>query len=854
LPGHEVQTLLPRDILSLARVFPVLRRVEAVAAAPQRSFEVPDPQELRRRAFAALRELLARLGDRRPLVLSIDDLQWGDADSAALLAELLRPPDPPVLLLLVAYRSEGAATSPVLRGLAVLGEGEGTTVERRDLAVEALAPEDAQSLAAILLDPGDPAREEHAAVIAWESGGNPFFVAELVRHLQASIGPGADLAFGEEITLDRVLWARILRLPEEIRRLLEIIAVAGRPIGALEACRAAEVEGDGRGALSTLGTYRLVRSTGPTDQDAVETYHDRVRETAVAHLAPATLASHHHRLAQVLSRSGLADPEVLATHYEGAGESEKAGEYYAIAAAQAAKLLAFDRAVKLYQRALDLRPRSLPEGYRLRADLGDALANAGRGAEAAAQYLVASEAGPRGESLDLRCKATRQLLISGNIDEGLGVLDGVLRSVGLRLPSTHLGALGSMLLSRLRVRLRGFHFLARDQCEIKVDDLRRIDIFWSVASGLGLVDFARGLDFHSRHLLLALRAGEPRRIAKSLAWEAARTSVAGVFKRDRTARVLRTCELLSTYIDDEYIKAFIKMSQGCAAYLEECWTTAYASLSSAETLFTSSCTGVAWELDTTRTFSLWSLIYKGSLAELSRRLPVLLREAEERGDLYFLMNLSTYIMSIAMVGNDEPGAARDALSRVTQRWSQRGFHIQHHNVLLATVILDLYEGKGSAAWTYIAERWPAYRKSLLLHAQHVRIDVNQLWARSALAVATKSADPNPFLSEAERTARRLDRERAPWATAHARYIRAGIAAIRGNRSKAVTLLTEAAQWYEAAEMLLYAAAVRRRSGELAGGDEGRAQITAADRWMMDQGIRKPDRITAMYVPGFPDPE
>ena len=110
------------------------------------------------------------------------------------------------------------------------------------------------------------------------------------------------------------------------------------------------------------------------------------------------------------------------------------------------------------------------------------------------------------------------------------------------------------------------------------------------------------------------------------------------------------------------------------------------------------------------------------------------------------------------------------------------------------------------------------------------------------------ADPGPLLRSAERDARRLDREGMAWSKALAHPIRAGVAAARGDTSRAATLFAEAVTQLEAVDMNLYAAASRRRLGEILGGDEGRAQVERADSWMRQQGIQNPARMADVFAP------
>ncbi|MBC8070324.1 MAG: AAA family ATPase, partial [Deltaproteobacteria bacterium] len=101
---RQVEAMLPRDVQSLARIFPVLRGVPAIALATGRREPEYDPITARRRAIAALGDMLARIADRRRLVVHIDDFQWADHDSAVLLGGVLRQLDPPALLLVLGVR------------------------------------------------------------------------------------------------------------------------------------------------------------------------------------------------------------------------------------------------------------------------------------------------------------------------------------------------------------------------------------------------------------------------------------------------------------------------------------------------------------------------------------------------------------------------------------------------------------------------------------------------------------------------------------------------------------------------------------------------------------------------------
>ena len=834
VPALELEGLAPRDSMALARLFPVLRQVEAFTSARRRAVVAPNPQELRRRAFGALRELCARLADRQPLIVCIDDVQWGDADSAQLIASLLRPPDAPAALLLIGHRSEDAEESEFLRELS----GAATaSIDVRHIEVGPLAPDEARRLARAHLVKLD-IDEERLDWLVRESQGIPFFVEELARAAREESESNAP----SSPEMGGLLRARLSRLLEPAARLLSIIAVAGRPVPQDLAMRAAEV--DDPAMLQVLKAATLVRTRMVAGTRLLESYHDRVRETAFAMLSPDEVRERHHRLAVVYEASPTPDPEALAQHLAGAGDALRAAEFAVIAAQRAEQALAFERAAQLYRMALALDPAC---GRHVRVALGEALAHAGRGAEAADALLSAVEGAPPAEGLDLRGRAAAQLLFAGHMDRGLALLEEILGHIGMHMARTPGRAILSLAWQRAGLKLRGLGFKERHESELPATQLKKVDVTFAVAEGLGTADPIRAADFHARHLRLALDAGELRRVMRALCGEVAFLTVRGVSASKRRIDLCQRIDEMATRLGDPASLGLAAGARGVSAINIGLFAEACTFLGKAEQIFRDQCTGHRWEIATAQIFGLFAAVLQGRVREVIQRFPVLLEEAGARGDLYTATTLQAALGFYVPLARDEPEAAYRAIEDALGRWSAAGFTLQHANGLNSLTYVDLYSGDPARALARVRATWPAVKKSLLLRVEVMRSLLMSLLGRATLAEGARTGS-SALVDEADRIGAQMAREPALHCIGNGLAVRACCAIVRADRAAALPLLAEAEAMLERAELGLNLVMLRRAHGRFIGGAEGDAMVSAADTFMRAEGLQVPERIVRMFAP------
>ncbi len=855
LPRVEVEALLPRDVRALTRLFPVLERVEAIAEAPSRRSAPPDPAEQRRRAFTALKELLARIADRRPLVVHIDDLQWGDADSAALLLDLVRPPEPPAMLLIGAFRREDEAHGGLLAEL--LGPAPELVTRPISLdrpvmiTMDRLDPSESRELAARLVAEarGAAPDPDEVEAIAQEAGGHPFLLEVLARHAgkgRRAVGPPS---------LDEVLAQRFDVLPANARRLVEVVAVAGQPVRTAVALRAAGIGPDEEAsALDVAKKSNFLRSAA--SEATLEPYHDRIRRVALAGLDGEALAARHRGLALALELLAPEDVDTLFQHFSACGETDAARGYALLAGDRAAQVFAFDRAAGLYFTALALigeAPRA--EERRIQARLADALAHAGRGTEAAHLFLRSAEGATAEVRLDRSRRAAEQFLYAGRFREGLAALSEVLQALGRPLAATPDEAMRRVDEQRRRLLARGLAFTPRREDQVPPEALRDLDALGAVATGLGLIDTVRGADFQLAFLLKALEVGEPRRVARALAMEVSYVAAAGAEHQTHTQRLTRAAVELAQRLRDPHVVGLAALSIGLTAHLSGDWPKARAQLERTERLLSERCHGATWELGTTRAFLLGALGYLGELRELSARTAAVISDAEARGNLFAATMARAGHGILAWLIRDQADEGERQLDAVMAEWPADAFFVPHFLAIRARVDLDLYRGRAESADARLDEAKAAFRASKLVGSQYLRIDGMWLRVRTCIALARAEATKAPgsprvgqLLEHAEHRIRSLEAEALPWPSALALLGAGLVARARGDRARAEELLSAAAATLDARSMALYAAAARHRLGEARDDAAGRALIASADAWLRAQGVRDPARLLDMLAP------
>jgi tetratricopeptide (TPR) repeat protein len=305
--------------------------------------------------FDAVTDAFAAAAVTRPVVLVIDDLQWADASSIRLLRFLARDPRTRRLAIIAAYRDSAVtADRPLADALGELAS-RGLHIHLEGLDEHSVAVL-AQALVA------DGTVVPSARLVRRRSGGNPLFVRELARLLDAGTGSGArDVQIPSSVRA--VVAARLGGLSAPARGALAAAAVIGsefdvRVLGPMTARSNASV-------LNAVDEARSVRLVDAVEGSRFAFAHALVQEVLYDSLSLSERTELHGRAADVIEQQhGDVRISEIAHHRirSAVGEpDERAVDWAMRAAEHSVDVLAYEQAVAWYGSALGLLPSDRPE-------------------------------------------------------------------------------------------------------------------------------------------------------------------------------------------------------------------------------------------------------------------------------------------------------------------------------------------------------------------------------------------------------------------------------------------------------------------------------------------------------------
>ncbi len=367
---EQVQSLCPERFDD---VYPYLGRLmslslEAEYEATMRDLE---GESLKSGVFRAVETFIGSAAREQPLVVICEDLHWADPTSLELLEQLLALTERVPLLLLCVLRPERE------HGCWRVGETAARLYRHRytGLWLKPLSAAESETLVGNLLRVEDLPQRLRERILD-HAEGNPFYVEEIIRSLMDSEAIARDEATGRwraardvtdiaiPDTLHGVLMARIDRLQEETKRVLQMAAVIGRifPYRVLAAIAQEERAGpelnrrELDGHLLTLQREGMIRERTRALELQYIFKHHLTQEAAYNGLLKKKRRIFHRQVAEALERlfPDRIEEQVglLAHHWERAEEPEKATEYLLRAGDQARAAYAHQEAIDYYRRAL----------------------------------------------------------------------------------------------------------------------------------------------------------------------------------------------------------------------------------------------------------------------------------------------------------------------------------------------------------------------------------------------------------------------------------------------------------------------------------------------------------------------
>jgi hypothetical protein len=837
LDGAEAHGLVPAKPIPLVKMFPALRRVEAIMESSRGS---PQPSAAlvgyRTRGFEGLRELLTRVAEGRSVVMLLDDAHEIDADSLALLTELARPPGAPKLLVVLATQRP----PPALPGVV------------RRLSLAPLSLREGQALAAALLDRVESDDPEAAERLARCAAGDPLAIGLTALH-----GPRAPDLTGDA-PLRHVIGSLMTGLDEVARVVLETTAVAGAPLRADVLERVAGVSKQFfRQSVSMLRILHLIRSTGGQGAERIEACHERVRAAVLALLDEPRRVEIHRSIAIALEMSELPDVSGLAIHWDGAGNVQQTAHYAGLAAGEAVERLAFGCAARLYERALS-GERSSEERRKVLVKLGEARAHAGLGRDASDAFALAADAATGAEGLDLRRRAAEELLMIGDIEGGTRKLRDVAARIGIWMPSSAITTAIGLFFFRVALWMRGMRFTLREEESVPANEVMRIWTSGGVARVFSRINAPLAAYFHARMLLFALGAGSAYGLAYALALEAGFVAAKGVRTRDRTDTLLSLADEVAQKSGIPRAQMSVTAHRAYVAFMQGRDVDAKEYHERTMELALDRATSGVSALRHVELTALMTSAALGDLQEVSAQLRSLVREAMDRRDVTVSTNarILPYLWR-AWLRDGDSGEFRAAVEEAMSRLSRGRNPVQQHWACGALAEMDLYDGRGRDAFERVAADFPRARRARRFVVERVHVVARERRARCAILAASQDTGHSErarLLKVALRDARWLRSAPPDYAKPWAAIVEAGVCSVQGDRAGTVAALERAIEGLDATHDRFAAACARIRLGVLLGAadDAGRAILEAGEAFMRAQGVKDPHRLAAGVVPGILD--